>query len=56
MRVTLRSRSLVSASSRALATFLDVKGEGVATPMFSAASDCMCGSFSDIAKTCCASK
>jgi hypothetical protein len=38
-----------------LATCPDVKGEGP-TPIFSAASDCMCASFSDIADACCASK
>jgi len=47
-RVTIRSRSLVSTSNRALSSCADAKGEG-ATPMLSAAWDCPCASFSDVA-------
>jgi hypothetical protein len=34
----------------------DLPGREGPTPIFSAASDCMCASFSDIADACCASK
>ena len=46
-RVTMRSRSLVSASSRALVSCPDVKGED--DTHFVRSSDCTCASFSDIA-------
>jgi len=43
----MRSRSLVSASSRALVSCPDVKGED--DTHFVRSSDCTCASFSDIA-------